>query len=58
MVITVWDKDNNLATFKQQDMVDEFEFNVTDTPGNQTSLRMLSGVRFYSPTRFVVLAEY
>lgn len=47
--ITVWDKDSDLATFRQQDMVDEFSFDYTDTPGNLTSVMTIDGIR-NSPT--------
>jgi len=53
--ITVWDQDQDRATFEQFDMVDEFSFDVMDTPGSQSSKRTEMGTRIYNSTMYVLL---
>ena len=52
--ITVWDKDTNLPTFRQEDMIDEFEFYFNATGGSGSRSIDIYGVR-KDPTRYARL---
>lgn len=52
--ITVWDQDTELAEFRQEDMIDEYSFDLQMMPGSQTVDLGLNGIRT-NPTRYCYL---